>query len=282
MTLNTVCCICRSKLDSISYPNVNLSLGKCGSCDVVYNEERNDIVEEDVEKFNNEFFDTYGVHENMFMTDISRMVSYGKRHSYSDRSVVDVGCGRGEFLRFCKTLGYEVFGVEKNQGLQKTMIQNKISAYSDIEKFKSDFKEVGYVYCSHALEHFIDPLDMLFQMKSLLKKGGVISVTIPCLNPMTFMLERILNHFKINSGWGIFMSVHLTYFNKKSLRLILEKAGFEDVEIYPGTLGENFIEKFFKNKSAIRYLYKLVLMPTLYFFSLFNLTPNLNAVARKP
>ena len=99
-----------------------------------------------------------------------------------------------------------------------------------------NFKEIGKFDAIHiydVLEHVNDPISVINESHSLLKKGGIIVVEVPNdFNPLQKLVQNILNKKEYwitlsaeSRNSGIFD--HLNYFDFSSISYILNRAGFK-------------------------------------------------------
>src|SRR5512138_2446237 len=102
-----------------------------------------------------------------------------KKFSTGNR-LLDIGCGTGEFLNFCKQRGYDCKGIEPNQGAREfasgkygLAIREKIE-FSETEKSGFDC-----ITLWHVLEHIHDPAETLAQLRAVLKPGGTLIIALP-------------------------------------------------------------------------------------------------------
>ena len=98
------------------------------------------------------------------------------------RKVLEVGCAIGAFSKILKEKGFNVvatdispFIIDKAQKLQKD-VKFKIL---DIEKDVKVNEKYDYIFAFEVLEHLNNPQKALFNMKKLLKEGGVLVFSTP-------------------------------------------------------------------------------------------------------
>jgi SAM-dependent methyltransferase len=72
----------------------------------------------------------------------------------------------------------------------------------------------GYVYSRHVLEHLREPEKVLNELHRICKPGAVIDIIVPHLN---------------NSG-AFSMLGHISYFNDRTFRCLVEKEGWRPVK----------------------------------------------------
>lgn len=138
--------------------------------------------------------------------------------------LLDVGCSNGRLLQDMCELGWQVSGVEVNEGAARfAREQRGLEVYNGTlheAKFPDNYFEA--ITCSHVLEHFHDPLGELEEMRRILKPGGQLIIALPNWDSLGRRL--------FGSYWmALEIPRHLYHFDKQSLRAMLAKAGFEIV-----------------------------------------------------
>jgi 2-polyprenyl-3-methyl-5-hydroxy-6-metoxy-1,4-benzoquinol methylase len=151
----------------------------------------------------------------------------------STGSVLDYGCGTGEFLHYLKSHGWAINGVEPSEGARSKaidLLQNPI--HTSIEKIEGSQFDVITLW--HVLEHVHDLNEKLSSIKSLLKQDGIIFIAVP-------------NHEspdaqKYGAYWaGYDVPRHLWHFSKDSMKKLFDKTGFELVSIHPMKLDAYYV-----------------------------------------
>lgn len=140
-------------------------------------------------------------------------------------SILDVGCGNGEFLSYLKSKGWEVLGVDVSSvAVKETM--NKIGrgnvragSFPPL-KFNRKFDVISFW---HVLEHLETPIDYLKKAGKVLDKKGVLVGEVPNFD------SGVLKLFQKDYNW-IMVPEHRLYFSKVALLKILERAGFAHVQ----------------------------------------------------
>lgn len=149
--------------------------------------------------------------------------------------VLDVGAGAGFFPFVVQSRGYEVRGIEPNQGFCDWGC--KVLGVQVSGGFLQDFDFTGepfdLITLNHVLEHLPDPASALSTLRSWLKPDGVLVVEVP----------------DVESDWHApdkrFHIGHLYNFNRDNLlRLALAQGlAAQDVLIQPGTRHINVVLK---------------------------------------
>jgi 2-polyprenyl-3-methyl-5-hydroxy-6-metoxy-1,4-benzoquinol methylase/rubredoxin len=142
-----------------------------------------------------------------------------------DGRLLDVGCGRGYFLKTAGENGYRPYGID----ISETAVQYAKESFG-VEAVKQDAHELllsdqrfDVITAWHVLEHFLDPLKVLNMFRQLLTKDGICFIEVPNLKSLKFILLR--------DKWqgGNHPLYHRTFFTGKTLRRMLVDAQFSRV-----------------------------------------------------
>jgi SAM-dependent methyltransferase len=159
--------------------------------------------------------------ESRPLTDYpSRLTKYlFDRYDFNQgQSILDVGCGRGEFLRGFIDLGMEGFGVDRSSAAQKYCPDAELRV-SDMENeglpYSDNFFDV--VYSKSVIEHFYYPERLFTEIHRVLKPGGLVLTLCP---DWEFNYRIYFEDF-----------THRTPFMQSSLRDIHLIHDFEEVKV---------------------------------------------------
>ncbi|MBD1141575.1 class I SAM-dependent methyltransferase [Pelagibacterales bacterium SAG-MED32] len=140
-----------------------------------------------------------------------------------DKSVLDYGCGNGNFLELSKNLAYDISGIEVEERILQHL-GKRFSVYNNINKLKKNF---DVITSFHVLEHLKDPISKLKEIKKYLSPDGLLVIEVPNID------DVLIKTYKSNSFLDFtFWSNHLSYFNASSLEQTLNLAGFTKKRIY--------------------------------------------------
>jgi len=140
------------------------------------------------------------------------------------KDILDFGCGWGEFLKNIKNYK-SLSGIE----LRKECINHinlnikKINISDNINHFEKKF---DIITMFHVLEHIPQQIDILKLLKAKLRHKGKIIIEVPHAEDF-LILQNELKEFKN----FIFWSEHLILHTYKSLKTILTKSGFKNINI---------------------------------------------------
>jgi len=123
-------------------------------------------------------------------------------------------------------LSEKTLGIEPFSGYHESLKRRGHEIFSDIETAQSKYREkVDSIISFGVLEHVKNPQQYLKDAYSLLKKGGKMYLETDNLND-------ILMKLNINSFDEFFYrTAHLWYFEDKTLKQMVDQAGFSDIRI---------------------------------------------------
>lgn len=148
-----------------------------------------------------------------------------------NKSLLDIGSGEGFTLKFYKDKNWNVVGLDfsrhgcklQNPDCIEDVIVGDI--YSKIDELIHQQKKYDLINMQHLLEHVIDPEELMNKIKKLLKKDGLVSITVP--NDFSPIQNIALDRGKIRDKFWIVVPDHLSYFNKEGLKKFLTANGFK-------------------------------------------------------
>jgi SAM-dependent methyltransferase len=146
------------------------------------------------------------------------------------RTVLDVGCGNGQFMSIARQCGYECVGIDVSvEGVRLCRERGLVAVAADFlnHEYSQRFDLVTFW---DVVEHLRCPLDFLVRARSVLGPGGAIVLKIPGFEALHFALLRIVPG---RAGLILGAPEHVQYFTRKSLGCLLERSGFSEVTWLP-------------------------------------------------
>jgi len=156
-------------------------------------------------------------------------------HTSSQKSVLDFGCGTGEFLKVAKSNGWITTGMEPSDFARQqadTTIAQDIKA--SLLEVTSDNKKFNAITLWHVLEHVENLNTTLQTLKDLLEQSGIIFIAVPNYNSWDGA------HYE--KQWaGYDVPRHLWHFSTKSMNRFLKKHSLTLVRIIPMRLDAFYV-----------------------------------------
>jgi len=141
--------------------------------------------------------------------------------------LLDIGCGYGFFLQEMKYRGWKVEGIEISKiGRQYARDKWDIHVYSQpLENVGLETDSFDVVTLFYVIEHVNDPLDLLKEVKRILKPDGLIFLRWPHSTPIV----RILGPF--SKKLDLYHTpYHLYDFSPRTMEKMLTFCGFREIE----------------------------------------------------
>lgn len=148
------------------------------------------------------------------------------------QSVLDIGCADGTFTKvlFDKTRARKIIGIDVMRGsiefAKKRFAKNKRMSFRVADAHNLPFKNNYFaaLFCLEALEHVVNPLQVLQEINRVIKENGYAVILIPSEN----LLFRIVWWlWQMIPGKNIWQHAHLHNFSNGFLEELLEKSGFK-------------------------------------------------------
>lgn len=148
------------------------------------------------------------------------------------KRILDVGCGTGKLLSRLQSEGKECYGIEPskeaseiakiNLGNTDKIINKSIE--DAINEIPNDYFDV--ILFLDVLEHLIDPLNIIKQIKTKLNHDGVIISSIPNIRYFHNFYDLIIKKEFQYKEYGVMDKTHLRFFTYKSIKNMFEVAGY--------------------------------------------------------
>jgi len=150
--------------------------------------------------------------------------------------VLDLGCGEGFFLaelvdRGHRAVGADVAAVALERAARRRP-DLKVVHLKEGREWPFEVAAFDAVWCSEVFEHVLDTQTFLSELRRVLRSGGVVLITTPNCSRLE-LLGCALSARRFASRFDP-LSDHIRFFNRRSLRALLERFGFEGVEFADG------------------------------------------------
>lgn len=183
------------------------------------------------------------------LNDTKRRTRMVSRHIKKNQTLLDIGSGYGFFLQEMDNLGYKITGIETSRERQKASAKITKAKVLDVNLLESDSASSKFdcITLFHVLEHINNPVLFLKIIKKHLNNNGKLIIEVP--NSDDMLLETCEKYRDF-----YWQKAHLFYFNVKTLKKIVQKAGFSIINTsYVQRYGiENFINWLVLGKPQIR------------------------------
>jgi SAM-dependent methyltransferase len=209
-----------------SAPRGDLHLGHCPVCSHVFNARFSAARVEYGGEYEN------SLHFSPHFQDYSRSLAgyLVERFELRRRSILEIGCGKGEFLALLTDLG-DNRGIGYDPSYRPGRIAPETAArvhivadlFSPAQAVPADF-----ICCRQVLEHLADPVGFLAGLRPLAEGRAV---------PVFFEVPNALSTLRDLGIWDLIYE-HPSYFSPASLRQAFVAAGFEVLDVREAFSGQ--------------------------------------------
>ena len=210
------CLLLSTENEAINFPRSDVILGFCEACGFITNvafdpsKVNYSSVYEDQQCFSSTF--------NSFAQSLAERLT--KKHNLRDKKILEIGCGKGDFLNLLCELGHN-YGV----GIDPAWIDGRVkSEASERLTFVRDFYSKRYakytgdfICCRHTLEHVHQTAEFISTVRAAIgdKLNTVVFFEVPDVT-------RVLRELAF---WDIYYE-HCSYFTLGSLARLARSCGF--------------------------------------------------------
>ncbi len=159
---------------------------------------------------------------------------YARQMVGSNQDVLDIGAGEGFFAAELAANGNKIIGVD-NRLIPAESSQFERYFTADLEDGiapvvrQLEGKRFDRVLLLDVLEHLRHPEQILRQSHEVLKRDGLLIVSVPNIANIYIRLTLLLGRFDYSER-GLLDKTHLRFFTRKTARKLLESNGYGIVE----------------------------------------------------
>jgi SAM-dependent methyltransferase len=138
------------------------------------------------------------------------------------RSLLDVGCASGAFLKVMEAAGWQGYGVEPaaaQYGRAKALLGEGARVQQCVLQDARFDTAFDLITLFDVLEHVVDPAEFLKMTASHLVEGGHLLLNVPRIDSFASQVLR--------ARWPLLLAEHLNYFTLESLRICGSRAGMK-------------------------------------------------------
>lgn len=203
---------------------ISFDLYGCKDCGFIFNAEFNP----EKTKYSSNYDNTQD-NSAYFSKYIKRLAEkLNKKYNLKDKNVVEIGCGKGGFVKIL----YEA-GIKNIKGFDPTYLNNGSRVDELVVKKYFDAKDIkdkaDFIICRHTLEHIFNLAEFISSVEKCLKKTGVMYFEFPCL-------EWIIK----NKAFFDFFYEHCNYFSKRTTVKLFQQLKFRNIVFKYGLNGQYF------------------------------------------
>jgi len=163
----------------------------------------------------------YGKNVNDFFLKVMK--------NYKPKTIFEIGCGAGFTIKFLSENGFNVIGIDPSEYSFKWSQKLNFELINNFFDQNTIEKRADFIFCNDVFEHIPKVYEFTSQVYDSLNSGGVFCFSTPNSTQ------------NINIGdISMFEHQHVNMFSENSIKLILQKAGFNKVVVNYGKYGNVF------------------------------------------
>jgi 2-polyprenyl-3-methyl-5-hydroxy-6-metoxy-1,4-benzoquinol methylase len=160
--------------------------------------------------------------------------------------VLELGCAEGAFAAAVKDMtGAEVWGIEFDPVVAeraKAAIDHVLVGDADDRIAQLPDAYFDAIICNDVLEHLVNPVLTLAQLRRKLAPTGVVVASIPNIRYTPALSKIVFRRDFPTKDFGVFDRTHLRFFTRKSTVRLFKTAGFtmqrmQGINAHYGPLG---------------------------------------------
>lgn len=215
------CILLDTAEEAISYPTGDIALGVCQSCGFI----SNTAFEPEKTEYSGRYEETQGFSPtfNRFHENLAK--SLIEKYDLRSKTILEIGCGKGEFLALLAELGDNV-GIGVDPGVKPERIDqataSRIKFIADFYSEKYGDLDADFLACKMTLEHIPDVENFLRTVRRGL--GNRFNTVV------FFQVPEALRILRECAFEDIYYE-HCSYFTPASLARAFRSVGFDVIDI---------------------------------------------------
>ncbi len=232
----TRCPLCKSSSTSIIHIRKPFTVVLCSLCGLAYlNPRLRESVIKRIYEGKSYFsegemagYKDYISEEGSLRITFRKFIAALKRAGFSSRRLLEVGCGYGYFLDEARVISPSLFGTELSPeaAAHARKLPGVTIHTGDMNSLPAGWDNFDITIAINVIEHIYEPLEFIIALKQTLSVSGRIVVATPDFGSFW--------HKILGGNWPSFkIPEHIAFYTAKTLRHLLEKAGFRDIREIP-------------------------------------------------
>lgn len=202
--------------------NSQLKVLECTSCSLVFLSSFDHIKDDFYENSNMHSEQTINIEDWIKKTEADDERRFQElKNVLPKSSLLDFGCGSGNFLVKASRLANQVCGIEPEMRLAERFRELNLKVYPSLSELP-DKDKFDLITLFHALEHLPDPKTTLIELSKLLRDKGELIIEVPNADDalLTIYNSKAFSDFT-------YWSCHLFLFTIKTLKELASQANLK-------------------------------------------------------
>ena len=216
------CLLMPSREEAINYPTGQLHLSFCSACGFVCNT----AFDPGMHEYSTRYEETQGFSPtfNKFAKGLAQDL-VNKHKLGPEHTVLEIGCGKGEFLvLMCELGGCKGIGLDPAYRPERTISKaaKRIEFIQDFYGPEYAHLTADFICCRHTLEHIAPTHQFMANLRQTIGKRKDAIVF--------FELPDVMRELKEGAFWDLYYE-HCTYFSAGSLARLFRQTHFDVTEL---------------------------------------------------
>ena len=167
------------------------------------------------------------------------------RDTFVGKEILDIGCGRGEWLNKCNKFGFNCLGIEKDPSMANFCRDKGFDIYQEdafdvLPRFNND--QFNVISMFHVIEHLTyEQIEkILIECKRILNDDGILILETPSID-----------NLQVSSKQFYLDPTHITPINPEGLIFLLDFLEYDNSNQYFINLGQFYQESDFSIKKIL-------------------------------
>ncbi|NMC36083.1 class I SAM-dependent methyltransferase [Candidatus Beckwithbacteria bacterium] len=175
-------------------------------------------------------------------------------HKSPITDILDVGCNKGFIGQVLKENGWQgqISGLDKDKTYKKDVLKLKYKKFYEIN-LEDTFKLEGKfdaIIIGDVLEHLVNPIRALKQLKTYLKPKGIFIISLPNIANFYIRLSLLLGKFDYAEK-GILDIDHKYFYTQKTALAMLKKSTLKIKKVKPTPIPLPAVHPLFQIKKPL-------------------------------